>query len=122
MFGESRDDDMEDDDDDMDEMDFNERDPDFCDEYGRSLSKFLQENIPNLLNEMNDQDPDAFYSKVDESNAFSEYNYNNEDMQHEEFKVNSEVNDIIDVDNIKFSFSDDKELPQSNKEQIFNQT
>ena len=31
------------------------------------------ENIPNLLNDINDEDQDAFYSRADESNAFSEY-------------------------------------------------
>jgi hypothetical protein len=32
-----------------------------------------KEVIPNLLNDMNDEDPDAFYSKMDESDAFSDY-------------------------------------------------
>lgn len=39
----------------------------------KSRSMFVKEMIPNLLNDMNDEDPDAFYSKADESNAFSEY-------------------------------------------------
>lgn len=61
-------------------MEFNEEEEDEnnYDEYGdeiefpKSHSMFNKENIPNLLNNMNDEDPDAFYSKADDSNAYSD--------------------------------------------------
>eukprot|EP00350_Pseudokeronopsis_sp_OXSARD2_P009874 CAMPEP_0170547584 /NCGR_PEP_ID=MMETSP0211-20121228/5994_1 /TAXON_ID=311385 /ORGANISM="Pseudokeronopsis sp., Strain OXSARD2" /LENGTH=71 /DNA_ID=CAMNT_0010852721 /DNA_START=885 /DNA_END=1100 /DNA_ORIENTATION=+ len=40
--------------------------------FFKAQSMYNKENIPNLLNDMNDEDPDAFYSKFDESNALSD--------------------------------------------------
>lgn len=60
---------------------------------------------------MNDEDPDAFYSKADESNAFSEYDggncyYNNDNMD-EEFKVFREDEQNKNI-NMSFEDGDDK--------------
>jgi hypothetical protein len=64
----------------QDEYENNNFQDEFLYDYGdeqmpKSRSMYVQEMIPNLLNDMNDEDPDAFYSKADESNAFSEYAY-----------------------------------------------
>ena len=57
----------------------------------KSFSHFNKEIIPNLLNDMNDEDPDAFYSKADESHAFSDYGGGDfGDLKNEEFMVHRE--------------------------------
>ena len=62
---------------------------------------FVREEIPNLLNDMNDDDPDAYCSKVDESHDFPEYG-NFTQYQDLKFDVHKEFTPELDYKKDKF--------------------